>query len=117
MMGPGLRTKRRLTPEQRTMLDECPSERDLAEALAMLPNGKSPGIDDYTKETMMILWPVIGHLYSGAMAEFWVDGKIPHSFKKGLLVLLPKMEDPEILGQWHPITMLNITYKVIANIK
>ncbi|KAL3683820.1 hypothetical protein R1sor_001842 [Riccia sorocarpa] len=105
-----------LTREQRIMLDECPSERELAESLALLPAGKSPGIDGFGKESMISLWPVVGTMYSQAMEEFWLQGEFPSSFKEGLLVLLPNVDDPETLGQWRPITMLNTTYKVIAKV-
>ncbi|KAL3690440.1 hypothetical protein R1sor_016749 [Riccia sorocarpa] len=50
------------------------------------------------------------------MGEFWSEGRLPFSFKEGLLVLLPKVDDPELLGHWCPVTMLNTPYKVIAKV-
>ncbi|KAL3693139.1 hypothetical protein R1sor_006790 [Riccia sorocarpa] len=105
-----------LTTEQRLLMDDIPTDRELEDALSLLPYGKSPGIDGMGKEVMSILWPVIGKLYCQAMIEFWQGSPLPHCFKDGLLVLLPKIDDPELLGHWRPITLLNTTYKVLAKV-
>jgi hypothetical protein len=32
----------------------------------------------------------------------------------GLITLLPKGGDTEALGNWRPITLLNVSYKILA---
>lgn len=52
-----------------------------------------------------------------AMIEnFWITGILPDSIKDGFIKLIPKKADKILLKDWHPLTMLNITYKLIAKI-
>ncbi|KAL3699720.1 hypothetical protein R1sor_017742 [Riccia sorocarpa] len=98
------------------MLDEMPSLNELSEVLHMLPGGKSPGIDGLGVEVMTILWPVIKDSFYGAAAYFWESGDLPPAFKEGLLFLIPKSDNPSMLREWRPITLLNTIYKVMAKV-
>ncbi|KAL3702069.1 hypothetical protein R1sor_020091 [Riccia sorocarpa] len=82
-----------VTPEQRKLLEDEPTEQELHEVLLLLPQGKSPGIDGMGKEVMVFLWPILGRLYSRAMLDFWNGESLPACFKDGLLILLPKVDD------------------------
>ncbi|KAL3676950.1 hypothetical protein R1sor_026898 [Riccia sorocarpa] len=67
-------------------------------------------------EVVLAVWPFIGGLYFQAVLEFWETGKLHPAFKEGLLFLIPKVDTPETLGEWRPITLLNSIYKVVAKI-
>ncbi|KAL3693516.1 hypothetical protein R1sor_007167 [Riccia sorocarpa] len=109
-------THQKLSPEQKALLDDVPSEQEILESLFLLPTGKSPGIDGMGPEVMKLLWPVIGASYHRAVVHFWTSGALLPYFKEGVIFLLPKVQDPETIGQCRPITILNATYKVLAKI-
>ncbi|KAL3695999.1 hypothetical protein R1sor_010075 [Riccia sorocarpa] len=67
-------------------------------------------------EVLRLLWPVIGGQYYEAVLEFWRSGNLLPFFKDGLIFLLPKVPNPEVIAQWRPITLLNAIYKVIAKL-
>ncbi|KAL3695556.1 hypothetical protein R1sor_009632 [Riccia sorocarpa] len=48
-----------LTPEQRLMVEDAPTDLELHEALLLLPQDKSPGVDGMGKEVMVALWPIM----------------------------------------------------------
>ncbi|KAL3695088.1 hypothetical protein R1sor_008739 [Riccia sorocarpa] len=106
----------RLSPRQRLLLDEGPSDREFLDTLCLLPAGKSRGLDGMLREILLELWPFVGSLYYAATVQFWESGELPQCFKEGLLFLIPKTLDPDKLSQWRPITLLNITYKVFAKL-
>ncbi|KAL3697431.1 hypothetical protein R1sor_011507 [Riccia sorocarpa] len=80
------------------------------------PCGKFPGPDRMGPEIMKLLWTFIGETYYLAVVEFWSSGSLLPFFKDGLIYLIPKLSEPELIGHWRPITLLNATYKVLAKI-
>ncbi|KAL3687723.1 hypothetical protein R1sor_014032 [Riccia sorocarpa] len=104
------------SPGQKALLGDLPSERELMESLFLLPSGKSPGPDGMSTDIMRLLWPIIGDTYYSAVVELWSSGVLAPYFKDGLIFLLPKVSDPELIGQWRPIMLLNDIYKVLAKL-
>ncbi|KAL3693737.1 hypothetical protein R1sor_007388 [Riccia sorocarpa] len=84
----------RISPEEGRMLDEPPSDNEIFDTLHLLPSGKSPGPDGFTKEVFLILWPIVGSTFCDAVLEFWESQSLAPYFKDGLLFLLPKVDDP-----------------------
>ncbi|KAL3699935.1 hypothetical protein R1sor_017957 [Riccia sorocarpa] len=109
-------TKRRVTSEQNAMLEDTPTQTEVLECLNMLPFGKSPGSDGFGKESVILLWPIIGELYTSAFLEYWRNARLLPQMKDGILFLLPKVESPEVISHWRPITMLNLVYKIFAKL-
>ncbi|KAH7424698.1 hypothetical protein KP509_11G019900 [Ceratopteris richardii] len=85
-------------------------------ALQSLKNGKAPGLDGITKEFVMAFWPLLKNLILDVCNEIWRDQKMPYSFKMGKIKLIPKMEVPTRIGDWRPITMMSIIYKIFARV-
>jgi hypothetical protein len=60
-----------------TELDETPSERELSEALHLLPNGKAPGMDNIPAELLKAKKDVLlPHIYE-LLTRCWLDGVVP----------------------------------------
>ena len=38
------------------------------------------------------------------------------SINKGLIKLIPKEEDKTLIINWRPITLLNVSYKILAKV-
>ncbi|KAH7285573.1 hypothetical protein KP509_33G034500 [Ceratopteris richardii] len=92
------------------------SEEEFFMALQSLKNGKAPGLDGIIKEFVMAFWPLLKNLILDVCNEIWKDQKIPYSFKMGKIKLIPKMEVPRRIGDWRPITMMSIIYKIFAEV-
>ncbi|KAH7302406.1 hypothetical protein KP509_23G070900 [Ceratopteris richardii] len=91
-------------------------EEEVLMALESLKNGKAPGLDGLTKEFVMAFWPSLKTLILDACNEIWSCQKMPFLFKQGKIMLIPKVEIPRKIGDWRPITMMNIIYKSFAKI-
>ncbi|KAH7440578.1 hypothetical protein KP509_03G000300 [Ceratopteris richardii] len=101
------------------MVDSCEKaicEEEVYMALQSLKNGKAPGLDGITKEFVMAFWPLLKNLVLDVCNEIWKDKKMPYSFKMGKIKLIPKIEVPRRIGDWRPITMMSIIYKIFAKV-
>ncbi|KAH7431644.1 hypothetical protein KP509_08G058200 [Ceratopteris richardii] len=92
------------------------SEEEVFMALQSLKNGKAPGLDGIMKEFVMAFWPLLKNLVVDVCNEIWKDQKMPYSFKMGKIKLIPKMEVPRCVGDWRPITMMSIIYKIFSKV-
>ncbi|KAH7422266.1 hypothetical protein KP509_12G000900 [Ceratopteris richardii] len=92
------------------------TEEEILLALGSLKNGKAPGLDGLSKEFVLAFWPSLKALLLEVCNEIWRDQKMPYSFKQGKIKLIPKVELPKRIGDWRPISMMNIIYKIFAKI-
>ncbi|KAL3685283.1 hypothetical protein R1sor_003305 [Riccia sorocarpa] len=75
----------KLSAEQKLLLDERPSEKELTDILSLLPEGKSPGIDGFGVEATVALWPLsinrIRALQLGAETRILLNGDLLPTFQ------------------------------------
>ena len=48
--------------------------------------------------------------------KVWTSGEMPHSWKVGLIKLLPKVPSPSSFAQWRPISLMGGMYKIFAKV-
>ncbi|KAH7314819.1 hypothetical protein KP509_21G021900 [Ceratopteris richardii] len=85
-------------------------------ALQSLKSGKARGMDGITKEFVVAFWASLKTLVLDVCNEIWGDQKMPYSIKFGKIKLIPKLDVPKWIGDWRPITMMSIIYKILAKI-
>ena len=98
-------------------LDHTPSDEEIEEAVTHLRN-TAPGESGLpasvykcllnTPETFQIIKDIV-HL-------FWETGAVPSEWEKGLLKILPKKGDLTQAGNYRGIMLLEVAYKIIANL-
>ncbi|KAH7373372.1 hypothetical protein KP509_17G052100 [Ceratopteris richardii] len=91
-------------------------EEEVFIALQSLKNGKARGLDGITKEFVVAFWSSLKTLVVDVCNGIWRDQKMPYSFKLGKIKLISKVGVPKWLGDWRPITMMSIIYKIFAKI-
>jgi hypothetical protein len=95
-------------------LDQPLSLADLTKAVSSMASSKSPGPDGVITELYKKLWPCISPTYLLMFNDSIVRGALPKGVTEGLIVLLHKGGPCISLNNWHPITLLNISYKFFA---
>ena len=100
-----------LSAAQRDQLDSLPSLEELTLSLASLPTGKSPGLDglpvEFYKSFWSLLCPEILEVFTSSLQ----CGELPMSCRRAVISLLPKKEDPQLIGNWSPMSLLTSTIK------
>lgn len=61
-------------------------------------------------------WLVVGDLVKAEVKRVFVEKKIPDSLKKTLIALILKMQGFETIGNYMPISLYNMVYKVFMKI-
>jgi len=88
---------------------------ELEDATAMLKKGKSPGSTGLTAEFYQ-LCPFVLEGLLWVWEDILESGAIPSTFSNGVISLVYKKNDHESLGNYRPITLLNLDYKIIAKV-
>ena len=90
------------------------SKQELLEAIKGMANRKVPGKDGISKEFYLEFWEFLGDDFMKVINEVFVSGELGPSMKEGVVSLLFKKGDPELLSNWRPLTLLGVDYKIIA---
>ncbi|KAL3675581.1 hypothetical protein R1sor_025529 [Riccia sorocarpa] len=107
---------RKLTVEQNRKLSERPSEQLIEEVVRSLPKEKSPGYDGVVAEILVAGWEFMKHDCFKMVGHVWRMQRLLQRDSRGIIKLIPKAEDLFLLKNWRPITLLTLTYKIIAKI-
>ena len=105
-----------LTDDERLFCDQKISEKEVCKAIHDLKINKSPGEDGITAEFYQTFWPEIKDQFMQVIREIEENKTLCESMYKGIISLLYKCGDRDIILNWRPITLLNIDYKIIAKV-
>ena len=83
--------------------------------MSSFSNGKSPGEDGFTVEFYNEFFDILGTDLVDSLNSAYEKGQMSVSQRRGVITLLPK-EDSSLLylKNWHPITLLNVDYKIAS---
>lgn len=59
-------------------------------------------------------WAIFKDDVTRAVQEFLVTGIMPEEVNDTCIVLIPKIQQPETLKDFRPISLCNVTYKVVS---
>ena len=107
---------RKLSDEQRK---SCESEFFYGECLAALKtlrNEKTPGSDGLPKEFYLCFWDILKDDFVEMLNHSLTDERMPDSLWQAIITLLFKKDDPELLKNWRPISLLNVDYKILTKV-
>jgi hypothetical protein len=77
---------------------------------------KSPGPDGFNFAFLKSAWEVICGDVMGFMNEFHVNASLPKAFSSYFIALIPKILNPQALGDFRPISLLGCVYKLVAKV-
>ncbi|GBG72440.1 hypothetical protein CBR_g12016 [Chara braunii] len=95
-------------------LDRPITLEETTQTLKSMARGKSPGMDGLTVEFYSQCWGVMGpplvEVYNGVLT----GGKLGKRMTHGVISLLFKKGDKAEVRNWRPISLLNVSYKILA---
>lgn len=68
-----------------------------------IPNDKASRVDGYNSMLFKAAWEIIGDYISTAVPNFFKTGKILKELNVTSITLIPKVESPDIVGDFRPI--------------
>lgn len=93
-------------------MEELPTQEDLRKATMSLNKLHSPRLDGVLVEFYLASWESISHLLHFILLKGIHEGNFFPIFIKGVIVLLPKFGDFQLLDNKQPITLLNSMFKI-----
>lgn len=95
----------------------CPiSKEEISMAISSMGNDRSPGPDgfpvEFYKKNMKWIVDDLHALNLEAISK----GTLGKEINQGLIKLIPKEGDKTLVKNWRPITLLNVSYKILAKV-
>ncbi|XP_074291441.1 uncharacterized protein LOC141618237 [Silene latifolia] len=81
---------------------------DIIHALNGMDGSKSPGPDGIT------FWPQVGYLVTMALLHFLNSGVMLKEWNNTHIILIPKVDKPELISQYRPISLCNVIYRLAS---
>jgi hypothetical protein len=77
---------------------------------------KSPGPDGWTIEFFIHFFDLVGRDLLDMAEEARLNGNISGGLNMTFIALIPKVNKPQIFGDFRPISLCNLCYKIISKI-
>jgi hypothetical protein len=105
---------RKVTADMCAMLERPFTEEEVEAALFQMAPNKSPGVDGFNAAFFQTHWQLVKPCVVSAVLGFLNGGELPEEVNKTLLVLIPKVTNPQELSQYRPISLCNVLYKLCS---
>lgn len=89
---------------------------EIKEAVWDCDGSKSPGPDGYNFRFIKEYWHLLKDDMKQTMDEFHDTGKWPRGTNSSFLALIPKIDSPQSLNDFRPISLVGCLYKVVTKI-
>ncbi|KAL3695821.1 hypothetical protein R1sor_009897 [Riccia sorocarpa] len=110
------RIDKQMTEEDNRKLEEVPSDEFITRIVMEMPKEKSPGIDGVMVEILTIGWEFMREDCFSMVQSFWDKKRLVGKDSRRIIKLIPKNDRKHLLKNWRPITLLTMTYKIVAKI-
>ncbi|WZZ62784.1 hypothetical protein YC2023_062891 [Brassica napus] len=106
----------RVTNEINVMLTAPPSDAEIKDAVFAINPDKVPGPDGMTSLFNQRFWNHIGKDIMCIVREFFETGEFDERMNQTNICLIPKNERPANMAEFRPISLCNVSYKIISKI-
>lgn len=77
---------------------------------------KAPGPDGFHAAFFQKCWKVVGPWVIDLVRDFFTNGSSLNLINHTNIALIPKVDNPETVSNFRPISLCNVTYKIITKI-
>jgi hypothetical protein len=91
-------------------------DEEVKQALFQMYPLKAPGPDGYPAQFFQKHWDLCGEEVTRAVLRILRGEDSPAGINKTFLVLIPKVASPKELGQFRPISLCNVIYKIASKV-
>jgi hypothetical protein len=98
------------------MLDAPFEMSEIKTALFEMYPTKAPGPDGFPAHFFQRNWGLCGAEVTQAVLRVLSGEESPNVVNKTFIVMIPKVASPEELGQFRPISLCNVIYKIASKV-
>ena len=107
---------RMVTDEQNQLLQQMPNMQELKKVVFSMNPNSAPGPDGFGGKFYQSCWDIIKEDVLKAVQHFFCGNILPKYISYACLVLLPKIDHPNKLSEFRPISLSNFSNKIISKI-
>lgn len=100
----------------RSWLNLRVTEDEVKRALFQMGPDKAPGPDGFPPSFFQRYWDIVGASVVDFVHTAFLNSAVPSAANQTLIVLLPKVDSPESLTQFRPISLCNVLVKLVSNV-
>lgn len=90
------------------------SSEDVKKAVFSIGDLKAPGPDGLHALFYKKFWHLVGDDITAEVLHAVNNRYIPDGWNETTIVLIPKVDTPELINQYRPISLCNVIYKIIS---
>jgi hypothetical protein len=90
------------------------SEEEIGDALFQIGPLKAPGPNGFPARFFQRNWAILKMDVVKAVQKFFEDRQMPEGVNDTVIVLIPKVQNPETLKDFRPIILCNVIHKVAS---
>ncbi|GJV55467.1 RNA-directed DNA polymerase, eukaryota [Tanacetum coccineum] len=105
-----------LSSAQVSLLEHSISEREVYDAIRDCGSEKSPGPDGFSFAFYKKYWDILKTDIMAYVREFFKNGNIPSGCNSSFITLIPKVDNPLVVSDFRPISLIGAQYKILAKI-
>eukprot|EP00253_Pinus_taeda_P009123 PITA_09123 len=106
----------KISEAQSAELDKEITTEEIEWSILSMPSDKAPGSDGLTVAFYKTHWEIIKKDYNRMVKNFFTKCKMCSSIKSSHLALIPKDPNPQSFDRFRPISLCNVSYKIITKI-
>ena len=99
-----------------TLMVQPLGNEEIRQAIFSIGGLKSPGEDGFQAIFFQKCWDILGSSVCEAVKTLWSNPERIQEVNKTLVTLIPKVERPERVQQFRPISLCNVIYKCVSKI-
>ncbi|GKB01228.1 cysteine-rich receptor-like protein kinase [Tanacetum coccineum] len=96
------------------LLDLPFTMQEIKDAVWECGGDKAPSVNGFTFKFIKSHWDILGHDIFCYMKEFETSSLIPRGCNSSFITSIPKVEDPLVIHDYRPISLIGCQYKIIA---
>ena len=105
-----------LSDEVSNSLAAMVTPKEIKDALWSMQQYKAPEPDGLSMGFFQRFWMIVGNSVREEVEKVFLTKKVPGYLNKTHIVLIPKIQGPETIGNYKPISLCNSIYKVISTV-
>ena len=109
-------TTAKVTQEMNMRLIREPSEVEIKEAVFAIHPEKAQGPDGMTSLFYQRFWKLIGPDIVRMVKNFFSSGELDEQLNQTNICLIQKTERPKSMKEFRPISLCNVSYKIISKV-